>query len=109
MEIIKSNKDFSALSERVAKSISKEIQFTMLFKSTGQSFKSFYEAEDTAKEFGFTVGSMARNEPIGIAKASAVDYVAKWYNIPSEARKELDGVLLSTDFRDGDVELVFFK
>jgi len=109
METIKTSKDFSALALGWAESLGKEIQFAMTFKSNGRSFSSFYEAEQMAKDLMFTCGSMCGDEPIGLAKDSECSYIAKWRNIPSEHRTLVDGLILSNDFRNGDVELIIFK
>jgi hypothetical protein len=50
---------------------------------------------------------MCRNEPIGFADNDVYDYVAKWYNIDVSDRLKLDGVMISDDFREGDVEVLF--
>jgi len=50
---------------------------------------------------------MCRNEPIGFADNDVYDYVAKWYNIDVSDRLKLDGVMISDDFREGGVEVLF--
>ena len=52
---------------------------------------------------------MCRNEPIGFADGEKYDYIAKWDNIPPHERNKVDGVMHSTDFREGGVQLIFFN
>ena len=74
------------------------------------SFSAVNEAERLVKVEGFTKGSMAGDMPIGLVKKSkGIGYIAKWYNINREELKHLDGVLMSNDFRNGDVHIVVWK
>ena len=88
--------------------LGREIAATKEFTSTG-TFTAIREAEEYLRENGYTVGSMCRNEPIGFADAENYKYVAKWYNINVEDRKLLDGVIISNDFREGNVQILFFN
>lgn len=47
-------------------------------------------------------GSMQRNEPIGIA--NGVVQISKWHNLKGDIT-ELDGVIISDDFREGTVHV----
>lgn len=87
--------------------LGREILYTEEFSPAG-TFKAYYNAEARLKELGYTVGSMCRTEPIGFADADKYDYVAKWYNMNQTERDTLDGVMVSNDFREGGVTLVFF-
>jgi len=78
------------------------------FESCG-TFKAFRKAEARLKELGYEVGSMCRNEPIGFAHKSTCSYVAKWHNLDQEDINKLDGVMLSEDFREGWVKIIFFN
>jgi hypothetical protein len=72
------------------------------------TFQAFYEAEALVKELGYGVGSMCSSEPIGFAHG--YDYIAKWYNLDSEDKNRLDGLLLHDGgFREGGVKIVFFN
>jgi len=79
------------------------------FKNEGNSFDGYYAAEKYLKENGYIMGSMQSDEPIGFAPASEYGYIAKWGNISREDRNKLHGVMKSDDFRNGGVELVFYK
>jgi hypothetical protein len=88
--------------------LGREITTILEFTSTG-TFTAIREAEEYLKENGYTVGSMCRNEPIGFANSAKYEYVAKWYNIDVKDRKHLDGVIISNDFREGNVQILFFN
>jgi len=86
----------------------KAVKNVIKFDASG-TFGAVRKAESRASELGYTRGSMCRDEPIGLAWAEEVQYIAKWYNIDAKDRAKLNGVLLSDDFREGDVWLVEFK
>jgi hypothetical protein len=72
-------------------------------------FSGYYDAENYLKELGYTRGSMCRSEPIGFADSDKYRYIAKWYNISREEQKDLDGVMVSSSFRGGEVRVIFFN
>lgn len=84
----------------------RKVLYRELFPAAG-TFQAYYNAEARLKELGYVVGSMCRNEPIGFADDDTYDYVAKWYNIDRDDRLRLDGVMVSEDFREGSVEILF--
>ena len=73
------------------------------------TFRAFYKAEARLKELGYVTGSMCRDEPIGFVFGDKFDYVAKWYNLSFQERELLDGVMLSENFREGGVKIIFFN
>lgn len=70
------------------------------FNQTGD-FSAFYAATDWLKERGYSYGSMCMDMPIGILKGNWC--IAKWRNLTITERKQLDGQLVSNDFREGPV------
>lgn len=71
------------------------------------TFESLYAAKAYLQKNGYSEGSLARNLPVGLLKG---DYnIQKWYNLSDMDIAELDGVMLSADFREGNVELLFFN
>ena len=83
----------------------RKIERRISIKEKG-TFNSYHKARDWASENGYSEGSMARNMPIGLLKG---DYnIAKWYNLDNQDIKELDGVMISDDFREGEVEILIF-
>jgi hypothetical protein len=73
------------------------------------TFKSVYEAEDRLRKMGYVIGSMCGSEPIGFADGEKYEYIAKWRNIDVADRQRLDGVMISGDWREGSVEIIWFK
>lgn len=76
---------------------------------SGDDFDGYYAAERRLSELGYTRGSMCRAEPIGFADSDKYTYIAKWYNIDVKERGELDGVMVSSSFRNGEVRIIFFN
>lgn len=84
----------------------RKVLWAKSFPANG-TFQAYYAAEQFLRELGYVVGSMCRNEPIGFADDDTYDYVAKWYNIDVSDRLRLDGVMISDDFREGNVDVLF--
>lgn len=72
------------------------------------TFMSFYVAEKRLRRMGYEIGSMCGGEPIGFADAEKYDYISKWRNMNSEEHKLLDGVMISNDWREGSVDIIWF-
>ena len=88
----------------IEKKIYKTIRTVKTFPSTGIAFEAHADAVEFLKENGYSVGSMQRDMPIGVAKGEDV-YISKWMNLGDDV-KQLDGVLLSDDFREGSVTVL---
>jgi hypothetical protein len=72
------------------------------------TFRSYYEAEKHLKQMGYTVGIMCGDKPIGFADAEKYNYISKWHNMTSEEHRKLEGVMISNDWREGSVEIIWF-
>jgi hypothetical protein len=70
------------------------------FNQTGD-FKAVNAAQKWLHENGYSYGSMCMDMPIGILKGDWC--IAKWRNLNAKERKQLDGQLISKDFREGPV------
>ena len=55
------------------------------------------------KDHGYSCGSMCMDMPIGILKGYW--RIAKWKNLTAKERTQLDGQLISKDFRNGPVTI----
>lgn len=86
--------------------INKKLGIKKLFKHTGNDFEAFYEAEHYAESKGLLVGSMCRDSPIALLDASAFEYCPKWTGIDPKDYKDIMGLILSGNFRNGDVEVL---
>ena len=73
------------------------------------TFQSVYEAEDRLRKMGYRIGSMCGGEPIGFADGDKYEYISKWRNMDREDQNKLDGVMISSDWREGSVEIIWFK
>ena len=86
--------------EKAVTQLARKIQFDV--KGT---FQSYYAAVDWCEEYGYSVGSMERDNPIGVMRG---DFrIAKWTNMTKAEQDACDATLTSTDFRDGTVTLIF--
>jgi hypothetical protein len=65
-------------------------------------FSAINDAKQWLTEKGYSLGTMCRDEPIGITKGLG-RRIEKWYHLNEEHKKMLDGVATSNDFRNGDV------
>jgi len=73
------------------------------------TFASVSEAEKRLRAMGYTIGSMSGNQPIGFACNKTYGYISKWYNMRPDEHELLDGVMISSDWREGSVEIIWFK
>lgn len=70
------------------------------FNQTG-NFSAVNAARDWLRDHGYSYGSMCGDMPIGILKGDWC--IAKWRNLTPKERNQLDGKLISSDFRNGPV------
>lgn len=88
------------LGREVVKSVNVKVEGT---------FSSHYEAEKQLREMGYSIGSMCGGEPIGFACGEKYDYISKWYNMTGAEHNLLDGVMVSNDWREGSVDIIWFN
>lgn len=88
--------------------LNRDIVHIEIFKGDG-TFKAYYEAYNKLKDYGYMIGSMCGDSPIGFKDIDVCSYISKWYNMDSNDKTLLDGVMISTDFREGEVYIVFFN
>lgn len=74
------------------------------FKADG-AFGAFYAAETWLRDNGYSVGSMERDRPIGIAKGDCD--ISKWSNLGAD-KALLDGVIAGGSKRDSDITIIIF-
>jgi len=75
-------------------------------KGPNVDFGALYEAIELLRQQGFSAGWLDGDNPIGFAAGNVGPQ--KWHTLPKEEKTELDGVLLSTNFRTSDVKIIFF-
>jgi hypothetical protein len=89
--------------EQIEKTIYKSIKFVKVFEAkAGEDFSAINEATDFLHKHGYSVGSMQRGAPIGVAKGDCD--ISKWRNFGPDVR-QLDGALVADSFREGGVKL----
>ena len=74
-------------------------------------FSTYYKAQGIVEGQGHRIGSMCSPEPTGFAPADEFEYISKMRNIDPADRLLLHGVIKTKggDFRNGDLEIVYFK
>lgn len=70
-------------------------------------FGALYEATDLLQREHHGVGSLDGNNPIAVKKD--LYYLKKWHSLSKEDKDKLDGVLVSSDFRNDSVKIIFFE
>jgi hypothetical protein len=75
----------------------------IIFTGNNTTFSAYYDAMNWARDNGYTVGEMERNSPIGIHKDAG--YISKWTRMTIVEKRELDGTINSSDFRNGTVTI----
>ena len=68
-------------------------------------FSAYYTATKWLQDHGYSYGSMCMDMPIGILKGSWC--IAKWRNLSSEERQQLDGTISCINtFREAPIHVV---
>jgi hypothetical protein len=74
-------------------------------------FGALYEATAWLNKQGYTEGSLDYPNPIGFTQGSyrSYDLHWKWHNLSREDKKKLSGVIMSDDWRHGNVKVIFLE
>jgi hypothetical protein len=70
-------------------------------------FVALRKAEEYLRMNAFQWGSLDGDNPVGFMFGQ-YKVPQKWSNMSPEDKKKLDGVLISDDFRNGDVKVIIF-
>lgn len=81
---------------------------------TDQHFRAYEKASNRLRELGYTSGSMERSNPIGFMPlknpdGNTANYIPKWSKIFSDQKPKLHGAMISDDWREGRVQLVWWE
>ena len=95
-------------SESIAATLSRKIQSMENFPANG-TFGAISDARKAVKGQGFIAGSMCMSHPIALMDRDRYGFVAKWKNLTTKERSQVDGVIISNDFREGAVQVVLFE
>lgn len=90
----------------------KEIQ-RLNFKEEG-TFQSMYAAQGWLKKNGYSYGSTCKSRVTGASLPVAIqkgeyDLPQKWIHFEKEDKDNVDGIMISHDFREGDVTIVLYE
>lgn len=100
MKVKKNQRKNKMTKEILEDLISKKLSIVKTFESNGESFAAHRNATKWLNDQGYSIGSMERDKPIGVAKGEF--YISKWSKLGYD-RSKLDGAMVSSDFRDGTV------
>jgi hypothetical protein len=93
--------------------LGRPVHTRMVFNEPG-TFKSFYSACGWLSANGYSYGSTTKDRklckylPVAICKGE-YNLPQKWHNLTREERKSVSGVMVSNNFREGEVTLIFFE
>lgn len=97
----------------VKKYLGRQVKEEHSFKVDG-TFSSMYAANGWCSRNGYTYGSMCKdrntmqNNPVALRKGR-YDLPEKWINFDEEEKESIDGVIVSNDFREGEVKIYIFN
>lgn len=75
-------------------------------------FGALYEATDLLMKEHKRLGWMDGDNPIGFSfspLSESYGYIPKWHLLTKEDKAKLDGVLVSSNFRNHDVKIIYFE
>jgi hypothetical protein len=86
----------------------REIKQELTFYEKGTS-QSYYAAERWLCQSGFDTGSLdAPHNPVAFVKGD-YDLPQKWHNLKPKHKALIDGIMTSTDWREGEVKVIIYK
>lgn len=83
------------------------VKFNKRFENTGNTFSAAYAAYSWLKDRGFSYGSTCFSPYVAIQKGE-YGLPQKLHNFSREDIKLIDGVIYSTDYRDGAVTIMLY-
>lgn len=90
------------------KFLNRPIKVCHIFKKRGD-FQSLYAAERWCSENGYECGSLdGLGQPIALKKGE-YDLPQKWHNFNVAQKKSIDGYMISSNWREGEVKVVIFN
>lgn len=75
-------------------------------------FGALYEAFAEIQDALYLTGRLDADNPIGFSRNppfTEMGWLPKWRNLSKEDKAKLDGVLLSANFRNDAVKIIFFE
>ena len=71
-------------------------------------FNALYAAQAFCLRSGYSYGSLCGHEPVALMKGEDV-LIAKWKNLTGKERAFVDGLMTSTNFREGPVTVKLLR
>ena len=87
----------------------REIKESKEFMISNEDYGNFYSATQYLFDNTYSCGSMSLQMPIPIVLGTYYGIPQKWYNLSEGQKKNVDGVILSDDFRNGTVKILIFN
>lgn len=73
-------------------------------------FAALMEAEEYLREKGHTFGSLDHPNPLPFwYDDGRLERGVKWHNLSKKDKLKLNGCIVASDFRNGDVKIIFFQ
>lgn len=86
----------------------REILQEITFNEKG-TFESVYAAQGWLITSGYNYGSMdGRFNPIAFQKGEYT-LPEKWHNFTAKQKTQVDGIITSNDWREGEVKVIIYK
>lgn len=85
----------------------REIKQELTFKEEG-TFRSFSASGRWLHLNGYEYGSMDSSNPIAI-QLGHYSLPEKWHNFKPEHKAQVDGIMTSNDWREGEVKVTLYK
>lgn len=83
-------------------------KFKKTFKGSDETFKAMWDAQEWLHEHGFSYGSTDGSPYCPIQKGEYT-LPQKLYNFDAEDKTQLAGVMRSSDYRNGNVEIWLYE
>lgn len=108
--VTKSEKLIRKLPEKqLSKYFSREVKELRIFdEPDDDSFRNLHLASSWLFKKGYQFGSLSLAQPIAV-QFGEYKLHQKWYNLTESEKHNVDGVLLSDNFRNGNVRAIIFK
>ncbi len=91
------------------KYFTRDIKEEKCFESIGCiDFSNLYQAGRWLSSKDYSYGSISLGMPIAIMSGK-YELHEKWYNLTEEQKMNVNGVMISDDFRNGIVKIIIFK
>lgn len=86
----------------------REVLQELTFNVPG-TFKSKWAADGWLQQNGYSSGSTTHSDKIVAIRKGEYDLPQKWHNFTKEDKESVDGVMISTDYREGEVKIFLYK